>query len=284
MLANLLLVEDDPEIANVFCDTFRHEGYAVTWATTGLERWGNITSSTYDLVLVDLMLPEMDGLTLCKNIRWNSDLSIVMISAHQEEGTVFGEQDFWMDTEDWVILKMISKSANIKTELVYMSIVFSSDFKGEVFTLDILEDAEVETLDTDFSGKEIELEEMIDILGEGVLYVPEGNGITIDHISLIEMDAQTNYVDIAYKKDGIAFITLSIISPATDDIEEQIELFGNDAEEVQVRNQNGMYINAKLLQSLVWNEDNFQYNLDMMDPSLIVDGLLDLTEAMKKVE
>lgn len=202
----------------------------------------------------------------------------------KEDGTVFGEQDFWVDTEYWVILKMISKSANIKTELVYTSIDFSSDFKGEVFTLDVPEDAEVETLDTDFSGKEIELEEMIDILGEGVLYVPEENGITIDHISLIEMDAQTNYVDIAYKKDGIAFITLSIISPATDDIEEQIELFGNDAEEVQVRDQNGMYINAKLLQSLVWNEDNFQYNLDMMDPSLTVDGLLDLTEAMKKVE
>lgn len=37
-------------------------------------------------------------------------------------------------------------------------------------------------------------------------------------------------------------------------MDELIELFGNDAEEVQVRDQDGMYINAKLLQSLVWNE------------------------------
>src|SRR5699024_9287874 len=159
MLANLLLVEDDPEIANVICDTFRHEGYAVTWATTGLEGWEDFKSSTYDLVLVDLMLPEMDGLTLCKNIRWDSDLSIVMISAHQEEGTVFGEQDFWMDTEDWVILKMISKSANIKTVLVYMTIVFSSVFKGGVFTLDILEDDDVMTISTIIFVKAIKFAE-----------------------------------------------------------------------------------------------------------------------------
>ena len=99
MLANLLLVEDDPEIANVICDTFRHEGYSVTWATTGLEGWEDFKSSTYDLVLVDLMLPEMDGLTLCKNIRWDSDVPIIIISARQEdamkvEGLDIGADDY----------------------------------------------------------------------------------------------------------------------------------------------------------------------------------------------
>lgn len=85
MKARLLLVEDDPEIARVVRDMFVQEGYFVTWATTGLEGWEDFQNDQYDLVLVDIMLPEMDGLTLCKNIRWNSDVPLVIISARKEE-------------------------------------------------------------------------------------------------------------------------------------------------------------------------------------------------------
>lgn len=85
MKARLLLVEDDPEIARVVRDMFVQEGYHVTWATTGLEGWEDFQNDNYDLVLVDIMLPEMDGLTLCKNIRWNSDVPLIIISARKEE-------------------------------------------------------------------------------------------------------------------------------------------------------------------------------------------------------
>ncbi|WP_102029206.1 response regulator transcription factor [Salirhabdus sp. Marseille-P4669] len=81
----LLLVEDDPEIARVIQDTFIRDGYLVTWATTGLEGLEDFQSQSYDLVLVDLMLPEMDGFTLCKNIRWKSDVPIMIISAKKED-------------------------------------------------------------------------------------------------------------------------------------------------------------------------------------------------------
>ena len=85
MKTRLLLVEDDPEIAQIIRDTFVSEGYGVTWATTGLEGWEDFQHEEYDLVLVDLMLPEMDGFTLCKNIRWNSDVPIIIISARKED-------------------------------------------------------------------------------------------------------------------------------------------------------------------------------------------------------
>lgn len=87
MNAHILLVEDDPEIARVIRDMFVREEYEVTWATTGLEGWEDFQQATYDLALVDLMLPEMDGLTLCKNIRWNSDIPLMIISARKEEET-----------------------------------------------------------------------------------------------------------------------------------------------------------------------------------------------------
>lgn len=99
MSARLLLVEDDPEIARVIRDTLRAEKYEVTWATTGLEGWEDFQHNTYDLVLVDLMLPEMDGFTLCQNIRWKSDVPIIIISARKAdedkvEGLELGADDY----------------------------------------------------------------------------------------------------------------------------------------------------------------------------------------------
>lgn len=99
MAAHLLLVEDDPEIARVIQDMLRTEGHEVAWATTGLEGWEDFQQSSYDLVLVDLMLPEMDGFTLCKNIRWGSDVPIIIISARTEdrdkvEGLQLGADDY----------------------------------------------------------------------------------------------------------------------------------------------------------------------------------------------
>ncbi|MCZ2259432.1 response regulator transcription factor [Sporosarcina sp. G11-34] len=99
MQSRLLLVEDDPEIARVVRDMLRLEGYEVTWATTGLEGWEDFQRGSYDLVLVDLMLQEMDGFTLCQNIRWKSDVPIIIISARKEdedkvEGLQLGADDY----------------------------------------------------------------------------------------------------------------------------------------------------------------------------------------------
>src|SRR5690625_542665 len=93
MHTRLLLVEDDPEIARIVRDMFVREGYEVTWATTGLEGWEDFKASQYDLALIDIMLPEMDGLTLCQNIRWNSDIPLVIISVRKEDEDKIKELD-----------------------------------------------------------------------------------------------------------------------------------------------------------------------------------------------
>ena len=99
MKLKILLVEDDPEIARIVRDMLLREGYEVTWATTGLEGWEDFQSTSYDLVLVDLMLPEMDGFALCKNIRLTSDVPMIIISARKEDadkvaGLRLGADDF----------------------------------------------------------------------------------------------------------------------------------------------------------------------------------------------
>lgn len=96
---NILLVEDDTGIARIICDTLRLEGYRVTWATTGLEGWEDFQKDSYDLLLVDWMLPEMDGIAICRNVRLVSEVPIIMISARKEdtdkvEGLDMGADDY----------------------------------------------------------------------------------------------------------------------------------------------------------------------------------------------
>lgn len=85
MKEKLLLIEDDTAIGRIVKDTLEQEGYCVTWATMGLEGLEDFQTQPFDLVLVDWMLPEMDGLTVCQNIRWESDVPILMMSARKED-------------------------------------------------------------------------------------------------------------------------------------------------------------------------------------------------------
>lgn len=80
-MEHILLVEDDREIARIIQATLTKEGYFVTWASTGIEGLEDFSAGSYSLVLVDWMMPEMDGLTLIDHIRLQSDVPIIMISA-----------------------------------------------------------------------------------------------------------------------------------------------------------------------------------------------------------
>ncbi|WP_390622148.1 response regulator transcription factor [Bacillus tuaregi] len=93
----ILLVEDDREIARIVCDFLRKAGYFVTWASTGKEGWEDFRQEEYDLVLVDLMLPEMDGFTLCKRIRLESEIPVLIISARNEQESLVHGLDIGAD-------------------------------------------------------------------------------------------------------------------------------------------------------------------------------------------
>ncbi len=78
----VLVVEDDPAIGRVLQLELEHEGYRVELATdgfTGLER----ALKEPDLVVLDLMLPRMDGFEVCKRIRAKSTVPIIMLTARE---------------------------------------------------------------------------------------------------------------------------------------------------------------------------------------------------------
>jgi two-component system, OmpR family, response regulator len=81
----ILLAEDDSEIARIICDHLRRKGYSITWASTGKEAWEDFQQGDYQVVMVDLMLPEMDGFQLVKHVRLESDVPILILSAKVDE-------------------------------------------------------------------------------------------------------------------------------------------------------------------------------------------------------
>lgn len=76
MAAKILLVEDDAQIAFIVKETLEEKDYEVTWATTGLEGLEDFKLVQYDLVLIDLMLPEMDGYSLCNSYPFPKTVAI----------------------------------------------------------------------------------------------------------------------------------------------------------------------------------------------------------------
>ncbi|WAL59956.1 response regulator transcription factor [Thermocoleostomius sinensis] len=65
----ILLVEDDDRIAEPLAEDLRYQHYVVDSAKDGLEGWEYTQAASYDLILLDLMLPKLDGVQLCKRLR-----------------------------------------------------------------------------------------------------------------------------------------------------------------------------------------------------------------------
>lgn len=99
MKERILIVEDDEAIANIIKEHLEKEGYEISWASTGKEGLEDFKKGNFDLVMIDIMLPEMDGFSLCKNIRWISEVPILIVSAKQTDldkvkGLKLGADDY----------------------------------------------------------------------------------------------------------------------------------------------------------------------------------------------
>src|SRR5512143_3839805 len=81
----ILIVEDEPSIAEVVSLYLKGAGYAVQTARDGRQARQMLEAGLPDLVIMDLMLPGMDGLSLTRWLRSQSDVPIIMLTARREE-------------------------------------------------------------------------------------------------------------------------------------------------------------------------------------------------------
>ena len=84
-MKRILIVEDDLSIAEIERDFLEIAGFQVVIATDGLEGCQKAKSEPFDLILLDLMLPNMNGYDICRHIRGDIDVPIIMVTAKGED-------------------------------------------------------------------------------------------------------------------------------------------------------------------------------------------------------
>ena len=82
----ILIVEDDPKTAATLRLYLEHAGFEVSVATTGPEALSRQRARPSDLVLLDVMIPEVDGLAVCRALRAESDVATILVTARTTEG------------------------------------------------------------------------------------------------------------------------------------------------------------------------------------------------------
>ena len=80
-MAHVLLVDDDPILLRVLQFWLQEAGFAVTTHITGEEALADLDHTAYDLIILDRMLPDIDGLELCRQIRQTTPTPILLLSA-----------------------------------------------------------------------------------------------------------------------------------------------------------------------------------------------------------
>lgn len=83
--AHILLVDDEESITDFVGYALRKDGFAVDIAQNGAEAWNMASSDAYDLYILDIMLPGLDGYELCRRIRTISQAPILFLSARDKE-------------------------------------------------------------------------------------------------------------------------------------------------------------------------------------------------------
>lgn len=84
-MSNILIIDDDPDLLSVCSVGLEALGHHVTTADTGLEGLGDVAVRSPEVVVLDLGLPDLDGLEVCRRIRAWSDVPIVVLSADGSE-------------------------------------------------------------------------------------------------------------------------------------------------------------------------------------------------------
>ena len=133
----VLVVDDEKPIVDILVYNLKKEGYNTLEANDGEEAVRLVIEKKPDLVLLDIMLPKMDGLTVCKRIRHNYNIPIIMLSAKDEEidkilGLELGADDYI--TKPFSVRELIARvKANLrKSDNEYNKVVEEAKDNGRV--------------------------------------------------------------------------------------------------------------------------------------------------------
>ena len=113
---NILVVDDEARIRSIIKKYAEFEGHTVTEAADGMEAVHFCRSAEFDIIIMDIMMPELDGFSACREIRKNSQTPIIMLSARGEEYDKIN--GFELGIDDYVVKPFSPKELMLRIEAV----------------------------------------------------------------------------------------------------------------------------------------------------------------------
>ena len=113
---HLLVVDDEARIRSIIKKYAEFEGYKITEAADGMEAVHFCRNSNFDLIIMDIMMPELDGFSACREIRKISQTPIIMLSARGEEYDKIN--GFELGIDDYVVKPFSPKELMLRIEAV----------------------------------------------------------------------------------------------------------------------------------------------------------------------
>jgi len=142
-MANILLVDDEDQIRNLIKKYAIFDNHIITEANNGMKAIELFNSSSFDLIVLDIMMPELDGFSTAKEIRKTSDIPIIMLSARGEEyDKIHG---FELGIDDYVVKPFSPKELMMRIEAILKRTLSTKESKNQTF--------QYETLLLDFSAR-----------------------------------------------------------------------------------------------------------------------------------
>ena len=100
-MSNILIVDDDPHIRELVRVFLQNEGFVVAEAADGLAALATLETLKAELVIVDVMMPNMDGWELCRELRASYDMPVLMLTAKGE--TAQKIKGFQLGADDYLV-------------------------------------------------------------------------------------------------------------------------------------------------------------------------------------
>ncbi len=155
----ILVVEDEKAIADILQFNLKKEGYTVVCAYDGEEGLRVAREENPDLILLDVMLPKLDGFEVCKNVRLSSNVPIIMLTAREEEvdkvlGLELGADDYI--TKPFSMRELMARiKANVRRSLAPVADSSDAGDANKLVFGDIV--INLKSLDVKKKGEKIEL-------------------------------------------------------------------------------------------------------------------------------
>ena len=146
-MEKILVVDDEENIRNIIKKYAVFEGYDVYEAEDGIEAVNLCRQNNYDIIIMDIMMPELDGFSACREIKKEKDIPVIMLSARGEEfdrihGFETGADDYVVKPFSPKELMMrveavLKRSKNSRKELnIFESDGIKVDFSGRIVYID----------------------------------------------------------------------------------------------------------------------------------------------------